>query len=273
MPEPPLFSVVVPTHDRADLLAKAVASVVVQTVTDFEVVVVDDGAAGADPRTDDPRVRLVRQPRGGAASARNAGVMAARGRYVTFLDDDDEFTPDRLELALRGLEKAPIALCWKAEVASREIRWSRALYGDCAGTLLEATVPQLGSAAVRRDLVLPMDHRLQVSEDVEWWIRMSMQGPVHTVGEVGYLIRDHEGTRLRDQVLARLAARVRLVEAHRQYFVEHPAAAAYQWRRAGGMAQSLGLHGRALRYYSRSAGAVVRQRVSGVLDLSRLARA
>ncbi len=250
MIDQPLFSVVIPTCGRAELLQAALRSVLAQTVTDFEVVVVDDGGRGVVVRPTDPRVHvLTRERRGGAAAARNEGIRASRGRYVTFLDDDDEFTPDRLKTALEGLRHAPIALCWKAGLGDGLMEWDRVLHGDVSGALLEAPVPQLGSAALRRDLVLPLDETFTVSEDVEWWLRMSRVGPVYTCPRVGYLIRDHEGGRQRDRVAARLAARLRLLELHQDYFAEHRRAAAYHWLRAGGLAESRRQYGLALRCY------------------------
>jgi glycosyltransferase involved in cell wall biosynthesis len=99
-----LFSVLLPTRNRPERLRQAIASVAGQTLADWELIVVDDGS---DPRVDVPRngrVRLVRlATHGGPASARNAGIAFASGRYIAFLDDDDLVTADRLEIASRAL--------------------------------------------------------------------------------------------------------------------------------------------------------------------------
>ena len=92
------------------------ASVIAQTRTDWECLVVDDSG---DDRPlalpDDPRVHLLRHetPRGPAA-ARNTGISSAAGSVVTFLDDDDRYVPERLELAARGLvdPAVAVAICW-----------------------------------------------------------------------------------------------------------------------------------------------------------------
>jgi len=103
----PTVTVVIPTRARPRLLERAIRSVLRQTLQDFEVVVVLDGpeAHGATLTADvvagfyDPRIRLLTlaEPAGGAV-ARNAGVTAARGEWIAFLDDDDEFVDDKLEL-------------------------------------------------------------------------------------------------------------------------------------------------------------------------------
>jgi glycosyltransferase involved in cell wall biosynthesis len=104
----PLFSVVIPVHDRADVLKPALASVVAQSCADFEVIVVDDGSSDDPARVvagfADPRLSIVRQENRGACAARNRGIDLARGRYVAFLDSDDRFLPHHLETMARLLD-------------------------------------------------------------------------------------------------------------------------------------------------------------------------
>jgi hypothetical protein len=102
-----MVSIVIPTRDRPHLLRRAIRSVLVQTHQDFEVVVVLDGvdaeSAAAVEEFREPRIRLLTLPqRSGGAAARNAGVAAARGRWIAFLDDDDEFIAEKLALQLQS---------------------------------------------------------------------------------------------------------------------------------------------------------------------------
>jgi glycosyltransferase involved in cell wall biosynthesis len=96
----PFFSVVIPVHNRADDLARALRSVLAQTERDFEIVVVDDGSIDNPKKTvehaGDSRVRYWRQDNRGGGAARNAGIDLARGRFVAFLDSDDQFLPIHL---------------------------------------------------------------------------------------------------------------------------------------------------------------------------------
>ena len=108
MTAPPLFSVIIPVFNRADVLATALASVLAQSCQDFEIVVVDDGSAD-DPAAivtgfNDPRIRCVRQDNRGAGAARNRGIDLAHGRYVAFLDSDDRFLPHHLDAMARLLD-------------------------------------------------------------------------------------------------------------------------------------------------------------------------
>jgi glycosyltransferase involved in cell wall biosynthesis len=107
----PTVSVVIPTHDRKDLLLLAVRSVLRQRDVEFEVLVVDDGStdgtSAAVESLDEPRIRILRHERArGVATARNVGVAAARGSWIALLDDDDAWSPDKLALQLGAAEDA-----------------------------------------------------------------------------------------------------------------------------------------------------------------------
>ena len=97
----PQFSIVIPMYNRERLVGRAIESCLKQTYTDFEVIVVDDGSTDRSVATveayTDPRIRLVRCDRNrGVSPARNAGVDAARGEWIVFLDSDDELLPAAL---------------------------------------------------------------------------------------------------------------------------------------------------------------------------------
>ncbi len=102
-----MVSIVIPTRGRPLLLQRAIRSVLMQTHQDFEVVVVLDGvdaeSKAAVEEFREPKIRLLTLPTtAGGAVARNAGVAAARGRWIAFLDDDDEFEAEKLALQLQS---------------------------------------------------------------------------------------------------------------------------------------------------------------------------
>jgi glycosyltransferase involved in cell wall biosynthesis len=136
---PDLVSVVIPTRDRAELAARAVRSVLAQTWHDLEVVVVIDGPDSRTEftlrRIDDDRLRLVRLAENvGGSSARNSGVASSRGKWVAFLDDDDEWLPTKLEQQI-GEARAAVAaspiVCTRVLAKSPlgEYVWPRRLPG------------------------------------------------------------------------------------------------------------------------------------------------
>src|SRR5262245_24547581 len=97
----PLVTVVIPTHNRAGRVRSAIESVLHQTYADFEIVVVDDASEDGTENTVrgvlDPRVRYIRHAVArGDAAARNTGIRNSTGEYVAFLDDDDEWLPEKL---------------------------------------------------------------------------------------------------------------------------------------------------------------------------------
>ena len=110
----PLVSVVIPAYNSGRTIRATVESALDQTVGDLEVIVVDDGSQDETvpvvKAIEDPRVRLVRLPNGGAAAARNTGILEARGRWVALLDSDDLWVPDKLERQLLVLDADPTVL-------------------------------------------------------------------------------------------------------------------------------------------------------------------
>lgn len=106
----PAVSIVLPTYNRGDVIARAVDSVRRQTLEDWELVVVDDGSTDGTAEKLlglDPRIRVVAQPNQGVYAARNTGLREARGRLIGFLDSDDEWFPHFLEITEGFLRRAP----------------------------------------------------------------------------------------------------------------------------------------------------------------------
>jgi len=106
----PTVSVIIPTFNRAALLPRALDSVVAQTYEPVEIVVVDDGSTDETAqvlRTYSDRVRLVNTNHKGPSHARNAGMRAATGRYIAFLDSDDSYYPAKLAAQVEIIEARP----------------------------------------------------------------------------------------------------------------------------------------------------------------------
>src|SRR5437868_11412329 len=135
--DPPAISVIVPTHDRASLLPRALASLLAQDFAPFEVIVVDDGSRDGTAAflsgVSDPRLRVLRHGRAlGAAGARNSALALARAPIVAFLDDDDEALPGFLAETARAHASPPaIDLCWtgvifrQSDGSEKSLDWSR----------------------------------------------------------------------------------------------------------------------------------------------------
>jgi glycosyltransferase involved in cell wall biosynthesis len=128
-----LVSVVIPTHNRSKYIERAIASVLAQTYADLEAIVVDDGSADDTARVaeayarKDSRIRLIQhERRKGAQAARNTGIFAATGKWIAFLDSDDEWLHDSLALRLKAAEKGKLQIihseCYVANGLGAELR-------------------------------------------------------------------------------------------------------------------------------------------------------
>lgn len=118
----PTFSVIIPTHNRCEMVQRALQSILGQGFRDFEVIVVDDGSTDDTSLRlaaafHDPRVRVLTQERSGATAARNRGVAHAKGDWLVFLDSDDELAADGLRAFRTAIAGAQCGVvCAAAEI-------------------------------------------------------------------------------------------------------------------------------------------------------------
>ena len=111
MQSPPIISVIIPVYNAEPYLRQCLDSVTGQTLRDIEIICVDDGSSDRSPAIlneyaqADPRIIVMTQENKSAGAARNRGMAAARGRYLSFLDADDFFEADMLEEAYRSAEE------------------------------------------------------------------------------------------------------------------------------------------------------------------------
>lgn len=198
-------SVILPTYNRTRSLPAAIASVLSQSYTNFELIVVDDGSRedveGLVKGIDDPRLRYVRRAiNGGAAAARNTGLMEAKGRFIAFQDSDDLWLPGKLMKQVKLLSGMPRhvgALTGAKIVYGRDTRFN---YGpghvalapqpetclrvneDQLGHLLKENRISVQNALFRRDC-LPdttwFDSCARANEDWEFAIRLVQHTTVY----------------------------------------------------------------------------------------------
>jgi glycosyltransferase involved in cell wall biosynthesis len=182
----PTISVVIACYNLGAFLDDAVASVLDQTRTDFEIIVVDDGSTDADTQAllDDyrpPRTTVVRAPHGGIAAARNRGVELARGKYLCFLDADDRLNPLYFEKTAAILDSEPsvaFVSSWLRAFGDETWEWKPERC-DLQTLLSENTV--LTAALVRKDAVVQaggFDAAMPAQGDEDWdlWLTLVARG-------------------------------------------------------------------------------------------------
>ena len=157
----PMFSVVMPTHNRAHLLPRAIQSVLGQTLANWELIVVDDGSTDNTrqvvKRFDDPRIRYLYQENAGAAKARNLGAKESRADCIVFLDSDDEALPEWLRYFSQAFELSRVGIVFGAAIRIDEqngsVEGKVILPRDGGAVFHHQTVLFMaGAFAVRRDL-------------------------------------------------------------------------------------------------------------------------
>lgn len=182
----PLVSVIIPTFNRWPLIRDAVESVLAQSFSDFELIVVDDGS------TDDtcrelakmaPRLRCFTTARRGVSAARNFGVSVALGRYIAFLDSDDLWLARKLEKQVAFMKRDPsIEVCQTEEIWIRNgIRVNpKAIHrkpsGDIFAPSLELCLVSPSAVMMTKDLFAKaggFDETLPVCEDYDLWLRIA----------------------------------------------------------------------------------------------------
>lgn len=201
-------SVIIPCYNSERTIRRAIASVRAQGLDGIEIVVVDDGSSDDTCRVAqeaDPDIRLVDLPvNSGVSHARNAGLAVARGRYVAFLDADDEWLPGKLERQLAVLRAsssvglvATAAEMIDEDEQRREPVFPRAnvaVTGTEAWRALLAYPFVLTSAVLARADVLHrvggFDENLPVGEDQDLWIRVALASEIAYVDAV--LVLKHE---------------------------------------------------------------------------------
>lgn len=200
----PRFSVVVPVFNRAGSLRRALDSILQQSRQADEIIVVDDGSSD-DPFTAiadlSDRVVFLRQDNAGVASARNLGCRAASGNWLTFLDSDDLWQPDRLEILARDLRSLPQTVVAHLsnvlyfgadhEIDLFKIKGRGYPLGSCRidhhPLSLVASGMTLQGAAIQRDLFNRLggfDPGMPMLSDTDFFCRLAVTGPFAVTGDV-----------------------------------------------------------------------------------------
>lgn len=188
----PRFSIVIPVYNRAKTIHATLQSVLDQTFSDYECIVVDDDSKdGAELKSivdglDDPRFQYVHRPNGGGGAARNTGIRAATGAYIAFLDSDDFFLPEKLEKIDAFLTDDPTIAVYSYMRVDRGVGkyWIRPdrpiREGEDVGEYLfvDNQFIQTSTIVLPRQMALdvPFDDNLRKGQDLDLCVRLHHAG-------------------------------------------------------------------------------------------------
>ncbi|MBD2771530.1 glycosyltransferase [Iningainema tapete] len=194
----PNVSVIIPTYKRANLVSQAIESVLAQTYTDYEIIVVNDGSPDRTKEVlakFEHKIIAIHQENQGVSAARNTGIKAAAGKYIAFLDDDDMWLANKLEKQIACLESNPkIGLVYSDMFYFNEDgvlpnTWGQANptppVQECWLLFVRNFIPT-PSVVVRRECLEQVglfDETLATCEDYDLWLRIIEKWSVHFLNE------------------------------------------------------------------------------------------
>ncbi|MGC9526204.1 MAG: glycosyltransferase [Limnospira sp.] len=200
----PKISVIIPVYNGEMTIRETIKSVLNQTFTDFELIVINDGSTDstldAIAQISDPRLQTFSYPNAGANVSRNRGLAKSSGQYISFIDADDLWTPDKLESQYQALQENPdagLAYSWTdcIDESSQFLRPdSRATFsGDVLAPMLLAYFLSNGSnPLIRRQVFLELggfDETLTFAQDWEMYLRVARHYPFAVVPKPQVLYR------------------------------------------------------------------------------------
>lgn len=224
-------AVVIPVHNRADMLERALCSVTAQTVRSSEVIVVDDVSTDASPDVALAHgATLVRMAvNGGSGRARNAGIERATAKWVAFLDSDDEWLPRHLELLVAASDAEALVTAPSVTTAGQVMGnpWRRQVRLSPRRLLVPGNIITTSGTMVRRELLDRIGgfRPLPRAQDLDLWLRVIERGPGVALSQptVRYHVHDTQASsdrgltrRCFDEILGSHAGSPWLTPATRQ---------------------------------------------------------
>ena len=204
-----LFSIIIPTYNRASLIGNTIESVLRQSCAHFEILVVDDGStdhtADVVGQYKDERVRYYWKENGERGAARNFGSALAKGAYLNFFDSDDCMYPNHLATARQMIEQhvSPEVFHVNFELINEQghlVSPARQFTGSVADYLILSNDLACDSVFVRRDIALkhPFNENraLSTAEDWELWLRLAARYPFYGSNTITYAQVAHTGRSL-----------------------------------------------------------------------------
>ncbi len=185
----PRFSVIIPVFNRASFIIEAIESVLNQTYRDFELIVVDDGSTDDTPRViKNYPITIIRQPNRGVSAARNSGIKAAKGEIIAFLDSDDIWHREKLQIQHEFFCKNPSFKIHQTDeiwIKDGKFLNKKRKHQKKEGFIfydsLHLCLISPSAVAIKRELfdeVGLFREDFEVCEDYELWLRITKKYPI-----------------------------------------------------------------------------------------------
>jgi len=185
------ISVIIPTYNRKHSLPRALDSVLYQSLTSLEIIVIDDGSTDETSgwiESEYPSVKLIRQSNSGVSSARNTGIKRANGEWIALLDSDDEWLPKKLEKQFQSLMENPDYLfCHTNEIwirkgvrvnqGKKHQKYGGMIFEKCLDMCRISPSSSLFHKSILEEVGI-FDESLKVCEDYDLWLRITAKYPV-----------------------------------------------------------------------------------------------
>jgi len=238
-------SVIIPTYNRASMLAEALESALRQTLLPDEIVVVDDGSTDNTAQVVagfGARVRSIHQKNAGPSAARNHGIATATGDFVAFLDSDDLWPKDRLERQFAALGKCPeldfifgleekfteARQFERCEIRDREVlrtlTATDCIVPDPLALLLRENFIPTSSVLFRRQCLAKVgmiDESLHQAEDYDFWFRFALQRCVFGFCNAALCYRRQHSGNLVNQFVNRTVSTIEVLKRYQNHSVAH----------------------------------------------------
>lgn len=187
----PFVSIIIPAYNAEKYIARSLKSALDQTYKNIEIIVIDDGSIDKTAEIvksfSDPRIRYLYQENKNVGAARNYGIKESRGKYITFLDADDEYLPEKVAKEVEFLERHPeykTVYCDTLQYFSEKqgvlfVRKGEHPSGDIFPFLLRSSVINLNAIMIERKTLIAVgmfDERPHFPEDWELWLRLAKAG-------------------------------------------------------------------------------------------------
>lgn len=230
--QPPRVSIVLPTYNGAKHLAESLDSVIGQSLTDWELIVVDDGSTDSTPTIieaycqRDPRIRSVRNnPNRRLPGSLNVGFRLTQGRYLSWTSDDNRYRPAALERMATCLDAHPdVGMVfadewWFRDDEQGEVHHTRGMETFCEGNHIGACFMYRREVA---EAVGDYAEETFLAEDYDYWVRIGLKFKLYHLEEVLYDYRVHDRSLSSSMTEAARQAALAVRDRHLDAMSEHP---------------------------------------------------